>query len=320
MRKIVINNLAQLLTMKIFIQKQTLYILFSLIAPFLAMAQMPHDAIYMSKKTICSALLYGNSSFSNYWEGSLLRDNPNMGTNTMQSFSIMSAYGITDKLNVIAMIPYVTTQNSAGNLLGQKGIQDFSIWLKYRVLEKNGFSLHGVLGASTPMSNYIPDFLPMSIGLKAKTASGKIIVDYTHSSGLYLTAHGTYTLRSNIKIDRDGYQAYEKVINSNQVAVPNAVDAAVRVGVLKEKFQAEVFVNRFNCVNGDNIRRNDMPFPTNNMRATAVGFYGKFQYRNTGLIGQVSQVLNGLNVGKSLNYSVGLLWQINFNKQAGVKK
>jgi Putative MetA-pathway of phenol degradation len=300
--------------MKKFIQKQTLYILLSLLAPFSAIAQMPHDAIYMPKKTICTAFLYGNSSFSNYWEGTLLRDNPNMGTNTMQSFSIMSAYGISGKLNVIAMIPYVTTQNSAGNLKGQKGLQDFSLWLKYKALEKNGFSLHGVLGASTPMSNYIPDFLPMSIGLKSRTASGKVIFNYNHSTGLYLTAHGTYTLRSNIKIDRDAYQAYEKVINSNQVGIPNAADAAVRVGILKKSFQAEVFVNRFNCVKGDNIRRNDMPFPTNNMRATSIGFYGKYQYKNTGITGQISQVINGLNVGKSLNYSLGLLWQMNFNK------
>ncbi len=296
--------------MKFFIQKQILQILFTLLLHFSAMAQMPHDAIYMPKKTLCTALMYGNSSFSEYWEGTLLRNNSNMGTNTMQSYSIMSAYGISDKLNVIAMLPYITTQNSAGNLLGQKGLQDFSIWLKYKALEKNGFSLHGVLGASIPMTNYVPDFLPMSIGLGSKTASGKIIANYTHKTGLYLTAHGTYTLRSNITIDRDAYQANGKVINSNNVAIPNAADAAVRLGISKKMFQTEIFVNHFTCVSGDNIRRNDMPFPTNNMQATAAGFYGKFQYKNIGLIGQVSQVLEGLNVGKNLNYSVGLLWQM----------
>ena len=279
-----------------------------------AMAQMPHDALYMPKQTLCTALMYGNSTFSEYWEGNLLRNNLNMGKNTTQSASVMSAYGISDRLNVIAMIPYIATHNSAGNLLGQKGLQDFSLWFKYKLIEKNGFSLSTVLGGSLPTTNYVPDFLPMSIGLKAKTASAKIVANYAHPSGLYCTAHGTYTLRSNITIDRDAYQSYQKVINSNQVAIPDAMDAAVRLGFLKKTIQAEIFANYFSCVKGDNIRRNDMPFPTNNMQATAVGFYGKIQPRNLGVSVQVSQVIKGLNVGKSLNYAVGLVYQIGGKK------
>jgi hypothetical protein len=296
--------------MKISFKFTILQLLFIFSFSVAAVAQMPHDALYMPKQTLCVAANYSNSTWSEYWEGTLHRENLNIGKNITQSVSIMSAYGITDKLNVIAMLPYVSTKNTAGNLLGQRGLQDFSLWLKYKLIEKGGFSLNTVLGGSVPTTNYVPDFLPMSIGLKAKTASGKIVANYTHSTGLYLTAHGTYTLRSNITIDRDAYQSYQKVINSNQVAVPNAMDAAVRIGFLKKKIQAEIFANYFSCVKGDNIRRNDMPFPTNNMQATAVGFYGKIQPRNLGVTFQVSQVIKGLNVGKSLNYSAGVIYQI----------
>jgi hypothetical protein len=165
------------------------------------------------------------------------------------------------------------------------------------------------------MADYVPDFLPMSIGLQSKTVSGKIIANYTHSSGLYLTAHGTYSLRSNIKIDRNAYQAFGKIINSNQVNVPNAADAAARLGFMKNGFQAELFASYFTCLSGDNIRRNDMPFPTNNMRMTSAGFYAKYQYKKIGAMAQVSQVLYGLNVGKSLGFSAGITWQMNFNKK-----
>ncbi len=296
--------------MKRLLKISILQLVFTFFCSVAAMAQMPHDALYMPKKTLCTALMYGNNSFSEYWEGTLLRDNRNIGKNITQSASIMSAYGIANRLNLIAMLPYIATHNTAGNLLGQQGLQDFSLWLKYKLIEKNGFSLNTVLGGSVPTHNYVPDFLPMSIGLKAKTASGKIVANYAHTSGLYCTAHGTYTLRSNITIDRDAYQSYQKIINTNQVAVPNAMDAAVRIGFLKKKIQAEIFANYFSCVAGDNIRRNDMPFPTNNMQATAVGFYGKIQPRNLGVNFQISQVIKGLNVGKSLSYSVGIIYQM----------
>jgi Putative MetA-pathway of phenol degradation len=281
-----------------------------------AYAQLPHDAVYMPKNNTCIALMYSNSSWNQYWENTLKRENLNMGTFTMQGYMPMAAIGLSNKLNVIVGIPYVTTKTSAGNLLGQKGIQDLSAWVKYKLLEEpNGFSLHGALGGSMPMGNYVADFLPMSIGIQSKTATGRIIADYTHKSGLYLTAHASYTYRSNITVDRDAYQSYEKVFNTNQVEIPNTTDASARFGYMKNDNQIECFVERFSCMAGDNIRRNDMPFPTNNMQATAIGVYGKYQPKSIGASARVTQVVNGLNVGQSLTFSVGLLYQVSYGKK-----
>jgi hypothetical protein len=290
-------------------------IAFILTATISLIAQMPHDAIYMPKKTICIAATYTNSSWKNYWENTLKRDNANMGTHTTQSFMPMAAIGITDKLNAIVALPYMTTSTSAGNLRGQKGLQDASAWLKYKMIEKNGFSAHGIAGASVPVGKYLPDFLPMSIGLQTKTATARLLANYTHKSGLYATAHTSYIMRSSIKIDRDAYQAFEKILNSNVVAVPNALDAAARIGYWKKGIQVEVFYENFQCTGGDNIRRNDMPFPTNNMQATSVGFYAKYQPKNIGANVRVSQVTSGLNVGETLSLSAGFLYQINFSKK-----
>ena len=276
-------------------------------------AQMPHDAIYMPKKTACLAVTYNNSSWKEYWENTLKRENFNIGRHTTQSVMPMVAVGITDKLNILVGVPYVTTKASAGNLMGQQGIQDLAVWGKYKLVEKAGLSLNGVVGASIPVNNYVPDFLPMSIGLQTKTATGRFVANYTHKSGVYLTAHASYVLRSKIKVDRDAYQADGRVYNTNKVSVPNATDAALRLGYIKDgsRIQAEVFAENFTCVGGDNIRRNDMPFPTNNMQMTNVGFYGKFQPKNIGFNVRIAQTLQGLNVGQSLSYSVGLLYQLN---------
>lgn len=279
-------------------------------------AQMPHDVIYMPKKTACLAVSYNNSAWSKYWENTLKRENLNMGIHTTQSAMAMVAAGITNKLNVIVSLPYVSTKTSVGNLMGQKGIQDLSGWLKYKLVENDkGISLHGVIGASMPLTNYVPDFLPMSIGLQAKTATGRLIANYTHKSGMYLTAHASYIYRSNIKIDRDAYQADNRVYNTNEVRVPNMTDVAARVGYWKKGIQAEVFIEKFSGVGGDNIRRNDMPFPSNNMTATSVGFYGKYQPKNVGFNVRVAHVLDGLNVGQSSSYSIGFLYQLNAFKK-----
>lgn len=281
-------------------------------------AQMPHDVIYMPKRTACIAVSYSNSSWKDYWENTLMRENLNIGIHTTQRVMPMVAVGVTDKLNLIVGLPYVGTKTSTGNLMGQKGIQDLSGWLKYQLVKNDkGISLHGVIGGSIPVGNYVPDFLPMSIGLQTKTATGRLIANYTHKSGVYLTAHASYILRSKIKIDRDAYQVDNRVYNTNQVSVPNATDVAVRLGYIKDgsRIQAEFFAEHFTCVGGDNIRRNDMPFPTNNMTSTSVGFYGKYQPKNIGFNVRVAKVVNGLNVGQSISFSVSLLYQLNYFKK-----
>lgn len=274
-------------------------------------AQMPHDAIYMPKKSVCIAGMYGKSTWTEYWEGSLKRENFNIGTHTTQTVSLMPAIGLTNRVNLILNLPYVSTSTSAGNLLGQKGIQDLSGWLKVKVASYEGLSLHGVAGASIPLTKYVPDFLPMSIGLGARTVSGRLIANYTHpETGLYLNMHGSLIWRSNIKVDRDSYQADGRVYNSHEVKVPHGSDAAVRIGVLRKTWQLEAFGERMANLSGDNIRRNDMPFPTNNMQATTVGFYGKFQPKNIGVNARYGKVIDGLNMGLSTSYSVGILYQI----------
>ncbi len=288
----------------------SLLLLISLFAAAPVWAQMPNDALYMSKKTICVAGIYSRSTWTNYWEGGLKRENLNIGTHTTQSLMVMPAIGISNRVNVILSLPYVWTSTSVGNLMGQRGVQDLAAWLKVKALKRGGFSLNALVGASLPVGNYVPDFLPMSIGLQCRTVTGRLLASYKHpQTGLYLTAHGSYGWRSTIRIDRDAYQADGRVYNTNEAAVPNTYDAAVRLGVLRRTWQTEVFAERFACLTGDNIRRNDMPFPTNRMEATQVGWYGRYLPGHVGVNARASYVLNGLNAGQSTNYSVGILYQ-----------
>ena len=44
------------------------------------------------------------------------RDNQNIGTVSSNMYAVMGNYGITDKLNVLFGLPYISTKASAGTL------------------------------------------------------------------------------------------------------------------------------------------------------------------------------------------------------------
>jgi hypothetical protein len=109
-------------------------------------------------------------------------------------------------------------------------------------------------------------------------------------------------------VDRDSYLVGSKLVQTNQVAVPDAFDAAIRFGYLKKDNQLELFAEHFSCIKGDGIRRNDMPFLTNDMTMTSVGMYAKYQPKSLGINARVAYVVAGQNVGQSTSFNVGVLY------------
>src|SRR4030095_16056015 len=179
------------------------------LAVSLAKGQTADDGVMMGKKQWCNGLTYMHSSWNDYWEGTTKRDNKNLGTVTTQSVMFMSNYGITDKLNVLATVPYVWTDASAGTLHGMSGFQDIALDVKYefysfKVGKKGSLNLIGLLGVSTPLQKYENDFLPMSIGLGSTNLSGRVTVDYQRGI-FFATLSSAYVFRSDVSVDRNSY-------------------------------------------------------------------------------------------------------------------
>lgn len=283
-------------------------------------AQSLTDGIFMNKKFLCVGAFYGHDAWDEYWEGTLLRTNGNIGTVSTQSVALGLNYGILDRLNVMVMAPYVWTEASAGTLAGQKGIQDLTLGVKYNIVAFNApggrMSIQAVAGGSIPLTNYVADFLPLSIGLQSKTLFGRGIVHYAAKNNLTFLLSGTYVLRSNIDIDRTSYYTTEQIYSS-EVEMPDAAQFSARAGYYSFRWGAEATVDQNLTLGGFDIRRQDMPFPSNNMDATRVGAVAFYRFPFLGdlqLIGSASQAVAGRNVGKSLAWSVGLTKFLNFNK------
>jgi hypothetical protein len=278
-------------------------------------AQTDFDAIMMGKKRFCIGPSYMNSSWKNYWEGTLKRNNENLGTVSSTSYAIMGNYGITNKLNILFNLPFVQTKASAGTMHGASGLQDFSAFLKYMPIEKNlwkgTFSFYAIGGFSFPTTNYIADYLPLSIGLKSKTASLRAMVDY-QINNLFATASATWVYRDNIIIDRSAYYT-DHMILSNEVEMPNAANFNIRVGYRSERLIAEAVFNQWNTLGGFDITRNNMPFPSNRMNATSIGVKGKYVITTKpefSVEAGVDQVIAGRNMGQSFGIHAGLLYVI----------
>jgi hypothetical protein len=281
-------------------------------------AQTDEDAIMMTKNNLCLGGVYSYSSWTNYWEGKFKRNNANLGTVSTKMFGLMGTYGINKKWNVVINAPYVETNASQGVLHGQKGIQDLSLWLKWLAWEKQlgsgNLSLYVLGGASIPLTNYIADYLPLSIGLQSKTLSGRLIADY-QLGNFFATGSGTYTWRSNINVDEPSYYTTE-LHNTNQVQMPDLWYFNFRTGYRSDRLIAEVTASDMITIGGFDIRKNAMPFPSNTMNSVMIGADFKYTFKaapGLSLVGGGMTTVKGRNVGQSTGFDAGVFYVLDFS-------
>lgn len=283
-------------------------------------AQTDIDADMMAKGLLCTGPMYSYSSWNHYWEGTRKRDNRNLGTITTHMFSIMGNYGISKKLNILFNIPYVKTNASAGTLHPMKGLQDASLFLKWRPFRTtmgNGtFSLLGVGGYRTPLSDYTPDFLPLSIGLHNRSLLGRVIADYQWKK-LFVTASGTYINRSNIELHRNAYYTTE-MHYTNKVDMPDAASFNFRAGYRSKRLLAEAMMNNWTTLGGFDISRNNMPFPSNRMNTTMAELNVRWIPKpvpSLTLNAGADYTLAGRNAGQTSTVYGGVYYIFNFNRK-----
>jgi len=302
-------------------RKFAIGILFLVFSVSGVLAQTDMDAIMMEKNAFCVGPMYSYSSWKNYWEGTLKRDNENLGKVSTQMIGVMGNYGISRKLNALFSAPYVKTKASAGTLHGLDGVQDLSLFLKWKPFEKKlgdgKLAVIGIAGASFPLSDYVADFLPLSIGLQSKTASARVMADYLWGN-LFATGSATYVLRSNIDIDRTSYYTTEQHF-TNEVKMPDAMNYNFRTGFRNHRWIAEAILNHWNTLGGFDITRNNMPFPSNEMDATSVGINLKYvlpPLPQLSIVAGGMYTVAGRNVGQATSVYGSFFYVFDFSRKA----
>jgi hypothetical protein len=260
--------------------------------------------------------MYNGSNWDQYWEGTLKRENANLGTVSTNMIGPMGSLGISSKLNVIFNLPYVSTNASAGQLRGFQGFQDLSLWLKWKPIKKKvgkgTLSVFTIGGLSSPVSDYVADYLPLSIGLRSRNISLRGMADY--QVGVWTaTLSGTYVHRGNIELDRTSYYT-TRMHFSNEVYMPNAAQFNARMGYRGKTWVIEAVADNWTTLGGFDITRNNMPFPSNRMNMTRTGINVKYEpgfFKGLTLIGGANTTIAGRNAGKSNNVQAGLFYIFN---------
>lgn len=284
-------------------------------------AQTTTDGLLMPTKNFCTGLMASHDSWTNYWEGSLKRDNQNLGTVTTNMVTWFGNYGVNNKMNIIAAIPYVMTKASGGTLHSMNGVQDLSVSVKYKLLQvpfdssKLRAFVVGTVGL--PLTNYTPDFLPLSIGMASKQATGRLNLNYYMKPGIYVNGTVGYTFRGNVALDRPSYFTDGQIYFTNQVDMPNVLDFAFSVGYIHRGLETKLSYIQQNTQGGGDIRRQDMPFVSNRMnysKAELLFMYYLPKPKYFALRGAYTYTLAGRNVGQSSMLMGGILYTFHFAK------
>ncbi|MEX8546288.1 MAG: hypothetical protein V5804_01685 [Mucilaginibacter sp.] len=307
------------MALTLLLRKSFLAVLLCFFCGGFALAQTDADAIMIPKNYFCGGAMYSNSRWDNYWEGTFKRSNGNIGTLNSNMVTLMGNYGISNRLNVLFSLPYITNNVTAGTLHNQQGIQDATVSLKWvPVVMKTGygtFRLFAIAMGSVPIGNYQADFLPVAIGLHSRSLMFRALADY-QSGHLFFSGSGEYMRRDNITIDRTAYYTTE-MHYTNQVGIPDGTNFNFRGGYRSSKLIAEAVLDNNTTLGGFDIRKNDMPFPSNKMNMTTVGVNFKYSFSSINgleLTAGSDYAVAGRNVGQSTVIHGGAYYLFNLKK------
>lgn len=298
----------------------TLVLVVLLSLPALCRAQTIDDGIMLGKGELFTGALYSHDSWDEYWEGTLKRDNGNIGTLTTEAVTWFANYALTSRLNVIGAVPRVWTRASQGVLHGMAGIQDLSVAGKYAFVHGTPtplgrFRAIGVAAVGIPLTDYSPDFQPMSIGFGSKRVTGRFTANLQTEPGPYLNGTFGYTWRRGVTLDRPYYFTDGQFFMTDQVDMPEVFDYAIEGGYMKHGLMAAAIYSQQRVLGGGDIRRQDMPFVSNRMNANRIGARLMAPVpglRDLAVHFAYMYTLDGRNVGQSTTLTGGLSYHFHF--------
>jgi hypothetical protein len=300
--------------------KKLIPLLFLLLLSQVSHAQTAMDAIMMKQRESCFGLIYEQGSFDQYWEGESLRENATIATVSRNTILPMIAIGLHDKLNLIVGVPHVKTESSepnGGKFAGAKGWQDLNISLKGELINKEigkgKMTFLSTLGYSTPITNYLCDYRPYSIGSGANELNLRGILQYRLNMGLYARASGAFLWRGQTKAERDYYYANGSYYTA-WMDVPNAwsYDVVAGIWLFENSLQLEARYIGLRSTSGDDIRKYNAAQPTNKVDEDAAAFKAQYWFKNVkglGLLAYYTHVFNGRNVPKYSGLGGGVTYQ-----------
>ena len=283
--------------------------------------QTIEDGILVGRHNLFTGFVYSIDRWDRYWQGSLNRANGNLGEVTTQATTWTGNFGLTNRLNIIALVPYIWTEASQGVMAGLSGFQDLTLAVKYAAINrpftsKGSIRVIGVVSGSKPLSSYNPDFMPLSIGDQSDRISARLTVNFQTHRGWYINGSAANTWRGDVSLDRPYYYTEDKLFLTNIVEMPNVFNYIGSVGYLRNGVNSFFSFAQQRTQGGGDIRRQDAPFVSNKFNYSRIGASAMVplpKLRNLALQFAFNHTLDGRNVGESNTYSTALMYTIQFH-------
>ena len=231
----------------------------------------------------------------------------------VNSLNLYATYGLTDKIDVIASLPYIQSKGYAngtaivdlntlrpteGFTNSRQGLQDVTAILKFksfsREIGSSIIDLLGVVGVSTPVSDYQTNTgygYIIAIGNRATKYSALGVAHLKTSSGVFATAQVGYSLRTG--------------------EVPNALIGEAKLGYAGPKTYFEGSASFQESNGGTDISEQGFIgyFPSTRVNYIRIGASAYRPIANGfGLTLGASTYVAGRNIGKSTGYSAGVTY------------
>ncbi|MBK9250192.1 MAG: hypothetical protein IPM69_19315 [Ignavibacteria bacterium] len=291
--------------------QKTLLCLFLLLLPTSIMAQGMIDGFMRGEGKSVVALSYSSESYKDFYKNTTLVQEPNLGRITTTSVSLFTAVGITNSIDVLLSLPYISATSDQGYWQTQSSLQDLNFAVKWRPLqvklsELGTLSAILACGVSIPTTNYVAN-APVAIGHHSPSADARLVVNYMTSFGLFAAVQTGYIRHGDVELDRLSLEGNMKT------NVPDAIDFSAKVGYGNSEFYIDAWMQSQSSRGGTNIGETDASFPSNGISFTRLGLTGyyplKFIAEKFGLSLSGATTLNGRNIGKSNRISIGAVYE-----------
>lgn len=238
-----------------------------------------------------AALSYSTESYDEFWRGDTKVPNPPpLGKVETVSVSLWLRYGFTDRLSVVANVPYVDVDSDGTMGFEDDGLADVEALALFSVLDRSGSGARHRLivgaGVRTPTSNYVAD-APVSLG--------------DGSTDLLL--------RLVYQIQAGGFYASQQIgFDSRQDDVPDNFPLYTEAGYTWGRLTGSLFYSRLFADGGTDIGEAGFTFPSNEEEYSRTG--GKLYARFTDSFGgsvSAFTTLDGRNTGATTGVSAGLV-------------
>jgi hypothetical protein len=95
------------------------------------------------------------------------------------------------------------------------------------------------VSAGLPLTDYTPDFQPLSIGSAAKRLAARGTFNVQTAPGWFVNATTAYTSRAHVTLDRPYYFTMGQLFFTDEVSMPDIADVGVSSGYNKHGLMAQ---------------------------------------------------------------------------------